>query len=40
MVNYNIVYNKAIYKYFLKIFYNKTYKKNTICKSNNIMYNL
>lgn len=27
MVNYNIAYNKAIYKYFLKIFYNKTYKK-------------
>lgn len=27
MINYDIAYNKAIYKYFLKVFYNKTNKK-------------
>lgn len=27
MVNYNIAYSKTVYNYFLKIFYNKTNKK-------------
>lgn len=27
MVNYNTAYSKAAYKYFLKVFYNKTNKK-------------
>lgn len=27
IVNYNIIYSKTVYNYFLKVFYNKTNKK-------------
>lgn len=40
LVNYDIAYNKAAYKYFSKLFIIEQTKKSTSCKSGSIIYTL